>query len=160
MVPVSAPAPSGGAAVDDYPVPQDLGACPGPYIPGVPQPGDRVAVNGIVYQCRTTVEGRHCAQAGYEPGVAHSHDIGTTELWQFVWDVLGICSGSAPAPVPAPWTAGVPYTTGSTVTHVSGSTAVVYTCGAYPVSGHCDDASYQPGTSYASIAWTATATCT
>ena len=67
-------APSSGNAVaspvpqqGDVPVPLNLGACPTPYSPGVPGQGDIVSNNGVVYQCKTSVSGLHCPQAGYEP---------------------------------------------------------------------------------------------
>jgi len=82
------------------PVPPNLGVCPTPYSLGVPQQGDIVSNNGVVYQCKFSVSGLHCPQAGYEPGVAHSHDVNGLPLWSYVWDVLGTCSGSAPAPTP------------------------------------------------------------
>jgi len=67
----------------------NLGGCPGAWtVNGAYGAGARVAKDTVIYQCKGTPSGRHCPQAGYEPGVLW----GRMDFWTFAWDVVGICS--------------------------------------------------------------------
>ena len=81
----------------------NLGSCHGAWtINGAYGAGARVAKCNGVYQCKGTTTGLQCPQAGYEPGVAQ----GRLDFWMYVWDPVGICSGTSPVlpptvPLPA-----------------------------------------------------------
>lgn len=140
------------------------GGCPGEYVVGTEyEEADKVSKDGVVYQCKGWPMSAHCAQAGYAPGVK----VGENEYWKEAWTVLGTCSGTI-APTSSPnfaslanlgacpdeWQSkaiGDSYEEGDRVS-VGG---LVYQCKAWPFSGHCGQAGYQPqdGDSSTSGAW-------
>ena len=143
-------------ALSDYPGYEELpdeGGCPDEYEYGEAYvSGDRVSREGLVYECVTGSNGLHCPQAGYEPGE------GTA--FADAWTVVGTCSGtigptSSPSFDALELVGGCPdewevkaegYKEGDRVSALGdGENKLVFECGAYPQTGHCGQAGYEPG---------------
>jgi hypothetical protein len=155
----------------------DAGGCPGDYSSGADyEEGDKVSKMGLVYQCKSWPSSGHCPQAGYEPGVSVGSGSQITEYWKDAWMVVGYCSGtiaptSSPSFVSLPNMGGCPdtwsvksgidaYEEGDRVS----SGELVYQCKAWPYSGHCGQAGYEPDVNPATPdawrdAWTVVGYC-
>jgi len=150
----------------------DAGGCPKEYENSGDdyEEGDRVSKDGYVYTCKGWPNSAHCSQAGYEPG----NDIPTAEdpYWKQAWSVTGFCSGTI-APTSSPsnevltFMGGCPevwdgstYEEGDKVSDGQ----LVFQCKAWPHSGHCGQAGYEPNTDPATPeawkdAWTVVGYC-
>lgn len=151
----------------------DQGGCPGEYVSGEDyEEEDKVSKDGVVYQCKGWPQSAHCAQAGYAPGVS----VGETEYWKEAWTVIGTCEGTI-APTSSPSFVSLPdlgacpdewenkaigdaYEEGDLVS----AGQLVYECKAWPFSGHCGQAGYEPQTDPATPgawrdAWTVKGHC-
>jgi len=143
----------------------DLGGCPDAFDgSGDYEPGDSVSLNGLVYQCKPEPLGRHCSQAGFEPGVTINAGGGDVNYWTHAWDVTGYCSGTI-TPTQSPsfdvltnfggcpeaWVAeDFKYEEGDKVSDGK----FVYQCKAWPFSRHCGQMGYEPDTNPATpLAW-------
>eukprot|EP00580_Thalassiosira_gravida_P013404 CAMPEP_0201681400 /NCGR_PEP_ID=MMETSP0494-20130426/51093_1 /ASSEMBLY_ACC=CAM_ASM_000839 /TAXON_ID=420259 /ORGANISM="Thalassiosira gravida, Strain GMp14c1" /LENGTH=730 /DNA_ID=CAMNT_0048165147 /DNA_START=146 /DNA_END=2338 /DNA_ORIENTATION=- len=123
----------------------------------------------MVYQCADEPTNEFCGQNGYEPG--------TSQFSEQAWTALGSCMGTI-APTsspsfdtimdaggcPAEYAAGAGYGAGDQVS----KDGLVYECGPEPMSGHCSQIGYEPGTStgtgaqiveYWRQAWTVVGVC-
>eukprot|EP00571_Detonula_confervacea_P006562 CAMPEP_0172330918 /NCGR_PEP_ID=MMETSP1058-20130122/61653_1 /TAXON_ID=83371 /ORGANISM="Detonula confervacea, Strain CCMP 353" /LENGTH=658 /DNA_ID=CAMNT_0013048155 /DNA_START=126 /DNA_END=2102 /DNA_ORIENTATION=- len=131
----------------------DVGGCPDEFAASADyEEGDEVSNKGLVYQCKGWPQSQHCSQAGYTPG----EEVGGVENWIHAWTVVGHCSGtigptSAPSHVqltdmggcPESWSAKSVeelYEEGDKVE----SNGLVFACKAWPFSGHCSQAGYEP----------------
>jgi len=131
----------------------DEGGCPNEYEAGEPYvSGDKVSREGLVYECKSGSLGLHCPQAGYEPG----EGIASAEAWT----VIGTCSGtigptSSPSFDALTLVGGCPdewetkadgYEEGDLVSGTGDDEyKLVYSCVAWPNSGWCGQAGYEPG---------------
>ena len=72
----------------------DAGGCPDEFVSGTTyEEGDKVALNNIVYKCRSWPNSAWCSMNGYEPDRVNSGDA---------WTWLGFCTGTiAPTAAPA-----------------------------------------------------------
>ena len=117
----------------------------------------------LVYQCAAAPNNLFCGQNGYEPG--------TGQYWETVWTMLGSCTGtisptSSPSyssltnggGCPGAWEAGV-YEENDRVS----KDGLIFQCAAFPMSGFCGQAGYEPladdGTEYWKDAWTVVGYC-
>ena len=151
----------------------NAGGCPGEYESTGDnyEEGDCVSKDGYVYTCKGWPNSAHCSQAGYEPG----NDVPTAEdpYWKQAWSVTGFCSGTI-APTSSPsnevltFMGGCPevwdgstYEEGDKVSDGQ----LVFQCKAWPHSGHCGQAGYEPNTDSATPgdawkdAWTVVGYC-
>lgn len=150
----------------------NAGGCPGEYESSGDnyEEGDRVSKDGYVYTCKGWPNSAHCSQAGYEPG----NDVPTAEdpYWKQAWSVTGFCSGTI-APTSSPsnevltFMGGCPEVWDSS-TYEEGDKVsdgqLVFQCKAWPHSGHCGQAGYEPNTDSATPeawkdAWTVVGYC-
>jgi len=144
---------------------KDMAGCPGEYVLGEEyEEDDKVSKDGVVYQCKSYPLGRHCPQAGYEPGVS----VGAAEYWKEAWSVIGTCSGtiaptSSPSFVSLKNMGGCPDEWESQTYEEGDKVSVgelVYQCKTWPNSGWCGQAGYKPeeGTAWKD-AWTVVGHC-
>jgi hypothetical protein len=127
----------------------DAGGCPDEYSADATyEEGDKVAMNNIVYKCRSWPNSAWCSMAGYEPDGANSADA---------WTRLGYCDGTiAPTSAPAfasladaggcapDYSDSATYEAGDKVSvEGNGVQKIIYECKAFPDSGYCS--SYEPG---------------
>lgn len=132
---------------------QDAGGCPDAYEAAAEyDEGDKVSKDSLVYQCKRWPLSNHCSQAGYEPGV----DTGGVEYWMDAWDITGYCSGTV-SPTSSPNFVSLPNMGGCSEERESRAAAepymegdrvslngLVFECKAWPFSGHCSQAGYEP----------------
>lgn len=73
---------------------EDAGGCPGAYSEGEAyDEGDKVSLDGFVYECNPNPNGLFCSNAAYAPGV----DIpggAVTPYWKTAWSIKGYCDGT------------------------------------------------------------------
>jgi hypothetical protein len=134
---------------------KDLGGCTSEYEGSIPyKEGDHIAKDGFVYECKSWPASDHCSQAGYEPGTGTEG----TEYWQDAWNVVGYCSGTI-SPTSSPsfesleliggcpdeWEARATVDAYEEGDRVSDG-KLVFACKAWPMSGHCSQAGYEPNT--------------
>ena len=63
----------------------DAGGCPPEFDESATyEAGDKVEMNGIIYECKSWPESAHCSRAGFEPAGEYSKEA---------WTVLGHCEG-------------------------------------------------------------------
>jgi len=135
----------------------DAGGCPGEYDGASEyEEGDAVSKDGLVFQCKPFPLSNHCSQTGYEPGTSVGSGTVVVEHWRDAWSVVGFCSGTiaptgAPNHVALQDLGGCPdgwKETNSVTAYEEGDTVaedgLVYTCKAWPMSGHCGQAGYKP----------------
>ena len=68
----------------------DQGGCPAEFNDSSNyEEGDKVSVNGIVFQCQAWPNSLFCNQSGFEPDLDSA-----LENWKQAWLVLGYCSGT------------------------------------------------------------------
>jgi len=148
----------------------DVGGCPALYSSGADyEEGDRVSKDGLVYQCKAHPQSGFCPVAAYEPGTSIGSGSQTVEYWKEAWSIVGHCRGtitptSSPAFVSLTNMGGCPdewvqqtYEEGDRVS----ANNLVYVCKAYPNSGHCGQAGYEPTSEPGpwSVAWTVAGHC-
>ncbi|KAL7535401.1 hypothetical protein ACHAXR_007612, partial [Thalassiosira sp. AJA248-18] len=155
----------------------DVGGCPSEYSAGEDyEEGDKVSKDGFVFQCKAGDVGKHCSQAGYEPGTSIGSGDQIAEYWKDAWTVIGYCDGTI-APTTAPnyvslkdmggcpeaWerrTESEPYEEGDRVSNGG----LVFTCKGWPLGQHCGQDGYEPNTNPATpdawkVAWTVAGHC-
>eukprot|EP00804_Cyclotella_cryptica_P020912 CCRYP_009250-RA/>CCRYP_009250-RA protein AED:0.06 eAED:0.04 QI:0/0/0/0.75/0.66/0.5/4/0/652 len=125
------------------------GGCPDEFVIGAKyEEGDKVAVNSIVYKCRSWPNAALCSMRGYEPDGLHSADA---------WTRMGYCEGtilptSSPFFDKTPDLGGCPrqyssdnsYEAGDKVSvEGNGLERIVYECKAFQESRFCDQ--FEPG---------------
>lgn len=70
----------------------DVGGCPAEYKSDgeVYEEGDRVDIDGLVYECKAYPASNHCSQAGYKPDT----NPASTGAWKEAWALVGYCEGT------------------------------------------------------------------
>eukprot|EP00956_Cyclotella_meneghiniana_P013155 scaffold18839_cov61-Cyclotella_meneghiniana.AAC.1 len=128
--------------------------------------GDKVEMNGLVYECRSWPNSAHCSQAGFEPDGANYRDA---------WIVLGFCEGTM-APTTSPnfsslaevgdgcpkeYVSSSVYETGEQVSvRVNNAESVVYECKSWPNGAYCNSGiDFAPGTDNGKLGWTKKGFC-
>ena len=140
----------------------DAGGCPDEYVLGTTyEEGDKVGLNGIVYQCRSWPNSAWCSIDGYQPDGANSGDA---------WTRLGYCDGTiAPTSAPAfssladaggcppDYSSSDSYEAGDKVSaEGNGVQKIIYQCKAFPDDGYCN--SYEPG-HWSKLGWSIVGYC-
>ena len=144
--------------------------CPSAWVSGtVYTAGAMVSTGGKSFQCNAYPMSLFCGQTGYEP---NTEKFGGA--YKLAWTTIGTCVGTlAPTtaspsvtPVytvggacPAAYAAGATYSAGSKVTTVTAGGKNVYQCKAFPYSGYCGQAGYEPNGTYGSMGWTLLGVC-
>jgi len=136
-----------------YSSPVNAVGCPEEFSSGEDyEEGDRIARNGLIYQCKSGPASRHCSQDGFEPGISLESGMQSAEHWREAWSITGYCRGtiaptSSPDFVVLPDMGGCPgnwspqpYETGDRVS----SKTFVFECNAWPYSMHCGQVGYEP----------------
>jgi hypothetical protein len=144
--------------------------CPSAWVSGTAYAaGAMVSAGGKSFQCNAHPMSLFCGQSGYEPN---------TEMfggaYKLAWTDKGSCAGTL-APVtasptvtpvytvagacPAAYAAGAAYSAGTKVTTVTAGGKNVYECKAFPYSGYCSQAGYEPNGTYGSMGWTLLGVC-
>mmetsp|Transcript_20788 Transcript_20788/g.44973 ORF Transcript_20788/g.44973 Transcript_20788/m.44973 type:complete len:597 (-) Transcript_20788:139-1929(-) len=123
--------------------------------------GDRIAVNGVVLQCKAWPNSAFCGRTGYEPLGPNSNSA---------WTILGTCTGTI-APTSSPdfdaledqngcpeaFSDSAEYEAADRVSvDIDGTNSLVYQCKAFPDSGYCNQ--YEPG-HWSKLGWTLTGFC-
>jgi hypothetical protein len=128
--------------------------------------GDKVELNGLVYQCRTWPNSGWCSQTGYEPDGPNYKDA---------WTILGYCEGTM-APTKSPSFSslaevgdGCPKEYVSTTVYEQGDQvsvsvndvqSVVYECKSWPNGAYCNSGdNFAPGTVNGNLGWTKKGFC-
>ena len=100
-----------------------------------------------VYSCNPAPSNLWCGMAGYEPGVG--------QYWDQAWTAQGSCTGTmsptdSPVYVVLPSAGGCPAAFDSGADYEEGDKIskgnFVYKCKGWPISLHCSQAGYEPGT--------------
>ena len=142
----------------------DAGGCPPVFSEDdVYEAGDKVELDGLVYQCKAWPYSAWCSRKDYEPDSVNSKDA---------WVLLGYCRGTmAPtsSPVfvdlidaggcPNPYSEDETYDEGDEVSiTVNGDAGpvIVYECAASPNDAYCN--SYKPG-DWSKLGWTLKGYC-
>ena len=153
----------------------DMGGCPDAWeeksLAGESyEGGDAVSSNGLVYVCKDEPSGNHCSQAGYEPGT----NPATPDAWKDAWELLGYCEGtigptSSPSfevlqdlgGCPDEWVEKTPGDEAYEEGDRASDGKLVYECRVWPLSDHCGQAGYEPGTEPGTwaAAWTTVGHC-
>ena len=122
--------------------------------------GDKVQVNGLVYECRSFPLSRHCSQTGFEPDGVYSNTA---------WILLGGCEGTV-APTTSPnfsslqeIDGGCPEMYDSTTVYRAGDLvsldSLVYECKSVG-SEYCNSGSnFAPGSENSRLGWTLKGYC-
>ncbi|KAL3783743.1 hypothetical protein HJC23_004862 [Cyclotella cryptica] len=142
---------------------KDVGGCPDEYVVSSKyEEGDRVVVEGIVYQCRSWPNSAFCSMHGFEPDGINSAQA---------WTLLGTCDGtiaptSSPNFVSLPDAGGCPmdyssdekYEAGDKVSvQGNGAGKIVYECPSdVHVSRYCSE--YEPG-HWSKLGWKVVGHC-
>jgi len=151
----------------------DEGGCPGAFDGGADyEQGDKISLDGLVYQCRPWPASAHCSQTGYEPGTSLGTGAQLVEHWREAWSVVGYCEGTI-APTTSPVFVSLADVGGcpddwSVQTYEEGdrvhSMGLVYACKSWPHSGNCGQAGFEPNVNSATadawkMAWTVVGHC-
>jgi hypothetical protein len=138
----------------------DAGGCPPEFDESATyEEGDKVEVNGLVYECKSFPKSAHCSQNGFEPAGEYSKEA---------WTVLGHCEGTiAPTTAPAYVTladaGGCPPEFDESATYEAGDkvemNGLVYECKSWPESAHCSQTGFEPAGEYSKEAWTVLGHC-
>ncbi|KAL7528614.1 hypothetical protein ACHAXR_002535, partial [Thalassiosira sp. AJA248-18] len=140
----------------------DMGGCPNEFSSDENyEEGDKVSKSNLVYECKEGDVGKHCPQAGYEPGQGSA--------WEVAWSVLGHCDGTS-VPTSSPFfvrladMGGCPSEFSHNEVYEEGDKVskgnYVYECKDGAVGLHCPQAGYEPGEgSEWETAWTVLGYC-
>jgi hypothetical protein len=138
----------------------DAGGCPPEFDESTTyEAGDKVEMNGIIYECKSWPESAHCSRAGFEPAGEYSKEA---------WTVLGHCEGTiAPTTAPVYVTladaGGCPPEFDESATYEAGDkvevNGLVYECKSFPKSAHCSQNGFEPAGEYSKEAWTVLGHC-
>jgi hypothetical protein len=141
----------------------DAGGCPPEFDESTTyEAGDKVEMNGIVYECKSWPESAHCSQTGFEPAGEYSKEA---------WTVLGHCDGTI-APTTSPNFSslslvgdGCPKSYDSSTAYEAGDlvsvNAIVFECKTWSAGGqYCNSGShFAPGTENGKLGWTLKGRC-
>ena len=134
----------------DYDVLEDLGGCPEAFSESAEyEADDKVSVDGFVYQCKSGSESGWCGTDGYEPNVG--------QYWKQAWNgPLGYCDGTISPTVspsfdvlesvggcPDAWKENTQDSKYEEEDRVAVG-ELVFQCKAFPYSGYCGQAGYEP----------------
>ncbi len=159
--------------------------CPEAYVDGTNYvSGDKVSIPSAmgaakdfdkIFKCKPWPSGQFCKDPNYKPGTTYNGE----SLWKDAWTYEGGCTGtisptasptfivgtSNVAGCPEEFVPGTTYEEGDkvailNVAGANGAFGKVYECKAYPFSGHCGQAGYEPGTETGQEAWKYDGGCT